>query len=772
MTKQSFPIIGMHCASCAQTIEKTLKKVPGVKNASVNFASEKATVEFEQPVDGKILEKAVTDVGYKLIVEYNGTAANEYENAKEYLSANPEQIIADQSDHHQLIKEAEIKILWKKFTVGTILSALVIFLSFPDYFAFMGQIMPHKYRLLLMFLFTIPIEFWAGAQFWKGAWIGVKKISANMNTLVVLGTGAAFIFSAIITFLEIGGWKLDVPAAVGLDVYYDVAAVVITLVILGKYLEAKAKGSASEAIKKLLKLKAKTAHILREGNQETEVPMEQVKIGNIIIVKPGEKIPVDGEIIEGASAVDESMVTGESMPVDKKTGDQIIGSTINKTGTFKFRATKIGKDTFVAQIIKLVEEAQGSKAPIQRLADKITGYFVPVVFGIALISFIVWMIWGPAPSLNTALVNAVAVLVVACPCALGLATPTSIMVGTGKGAEHGIIIRDAKALETAGKIKAIVLDKTGTLTKGEPSITDVVEIKKLKILTLAASLEKLSEHPIAKAIVNKAKEENINLEDVKNFHAIPGKGLEGEIIVDSQPQKLFLGNRALMEEKNINYSVIEADLEKLENAGKTVMIIANTEELLGIIAVADTVKESAANAVKKLKKLGIEVWMITGDNERTARAVGEKLDITNIMAQVLPHEKSEKVKEIQNQVKLVAMVGDGINDAPALTQADIGIAIGTGTDVAIESSDITLVSGNPEGIFHAIQLSRGTLANIKQNLFWAYIYNIILIPIAAGVLWPFTGTLLDPVLAGGAMAFSSVSVVLNSLRLKRLRFKL
>lgn len=781
--KQSFPIIGMHCASCAVIIESALKKVSGVKSASVNFASEKATIESESNLDLKALENAVVGVGYKLLIE------DKTDTVHKHTEHSSSEAIMGEHDHHRLLKQAEIGLLKKKFTVGVIFSALVILLSFPDYFPFIGQIMPNKFRFLLLLLFTIPVEFWVGAQFWKGTWSALKKFSANMGTLVAVGTGAAFIFSAVITLIELTNIQVK-SSAIKLDVYYDVAAVVTTLLILGKYLEAKAKGSASDAIKKLLKLQAKTAHILHKGKHEMEVPLEQVKIGDIVIVKPGEKIPVDGQIIQGSSAVDESMVTGESMPVDKKIGDLVIGATINKTGAFQFRAIKVGKDTFLAQIVKLVEEAQGSKAPIQRLVDIITGYFVPVVIGIALLSFIVWMIWGPSPALRFALVNAVAVLVVACPCALGLATPTSIMVGTGKGAEHGIIIRDAEALETAGKINTVVLDKTGTLTKGEPSVTDIIEnqnarptewsfgqakIKtqndnaKFKILTIAASLEKLSEHPIAKAVVEKAKQGKIELLEVKNFQAIPGKGLEGEIIVENQPQKLFAGNRSLMQEKNINISAIEKDIENLEDQGKTAMIVSGAQEPLGIIAVADTIKQTAKQTIQLLQNSGIQVWMITGDNDRTAKAVAKNLGITNIMAKVLPHEKSEKIKQLQEQGKLVAMVGDGINDAPALTQADLGIAIGTGTDIAIESSDITLVSGDPLGVYHAIKLSQKTLLNIKQNLFWASIYNIVLIPIAAGLLWPFWGILLNPILAGGAMAFSSVSVVLNALRLKRLK---
>ena len=781
MKKETYKIFGMHCASCALTIEKALKQVPGVKNASVNFASEKVTVEKENGAAFGMLEEAVKKHGYKLI-----NLAHQ-----EHRMDSPGVKNGEEHDHHRMLREAEIKLLWKKFIIGAILSALVVILSFPDYLSVESLAQAGSLRFFLLFILTVPIEFWVGSQFWRGAWYSAKNFRANMDTLVALGTGAAFMFSAFVTILEIGGFKFKIS---GLNVYYDVAAVVTTLVILGKYLEAKAKGSASEAIKKLLKLQAKTARVIHKGKHEMDVPIEEVKIGDIILVRPGEKIPVDGIITEGDSAIDESMATGESLPVDKKAGDEVIGATINKTGAFKFKATKIGKETFLAQIIKLVEEAQGSKAPIQRLADEITGYFVPVVLAIAIITFIVWFFFGPQPTLSFALINAVAVLVIACPCALGLATPTAIMIGTGKGAEHGIIIRDAEALELAGKINAVVLDKTGTLTKGEPAVTDILSLaedKDVEIMQIAASLEKLSEHPIAKAVVayaaslgkqsshpldtaiqKEAKESNTQIYEVKNFSANPGKGIEGDLFINGQYQKMFLGNISLIQDIGLSLPPkTENEIAALESEGKTLLFLADHEKVLGAIAVADTLKENAKEAISRLQDLGPEVWMITGDNERTAKAIGKKLGIENIMAKVLPHQKAEKIKELQSQNKKVAMVGDGINDAPALTQADVGIAIGTGTDIAIESGDITLISGNPIGIYGAIRLSRRTLRNIKQNLFWAYIYNIVLIPVAAGVLYPFLGILLNPILAGAAMAFSSLSVVFNSLRLKRIKFK-
>jgi Cu+-exporting ATPase len=768
MKKEQFPISGMHCASCAITIEKSIKKVPGVKSANVNFASEKATVEYEDSVSVSELEKAVERTGYKMLIEEK-SAPQTSEHA-EHLSTGA-MPAGGEHDHHKMLKEAEIASLKKKFTIGAILSAAVVVLSFPDYLPFIGEVMPASLRFFAMLALTLPIEFWVGAQFWRGAWAGAKNFTANMDTLVALGTGAAFFYSLIVTILAIGNWKLEIPGGARLDVYFDVAAVVTTLVLLGKFLEARAKGSASEAIKKLLKLQAKTAHVLHEGKHEMEMPIEQVKVGDIILVKPGEKIPVDGLIIEGNSAIDESMVTGESIPVDKREGDAVIGSTINKTGIFKFKATKVGRDTFLAQIIKMVEEAQGSKAPIQRLADAITAVFVPIVMVIAALAFVIGFIYGPEPAYVFALVNAVAVLVVACPCALGLATPTAIMVGTGLGAERGIIIRDAEALELAGKINIVVLDKTGTITRGEPVFTGVVPLNgfdEMRVLQYAASLDKNSEHPIAKAVVEEGKRRNLKFLETKNFRAVPGKGVVAELILDGKAEKVAVGNSALMRELGYSLENESGALEQLEGEGKTVIIVAS-EKPVGLIAVADTLKDGAREAVAGLYKMGLEVWMITGDNEKTARAIAEKVGIKNVMARVLPGDKAAKVKELQTKGKKVAMVGDGINDAPALTQADVGIAIGTGTDIAIESGDITIVSGDPTGTASAIRLSRRTLRNIKQNLFWAYIYNLVLIPVAAGALYPVWGILLNPILAGAAMAFSSLSVVLNSLRLKRIK---
>jgi len=751
--KETYPIAGMHCASCALSIEKDFKKTKGIQSANVNYAAERATIEYDQEqININKLKDIVKNRGYKLI-------APEIIN-KNYLKKEKETKMnhsnMEDMDHSKIIKKSELKILQTKFLIGAILSSLILILSFGAHIFNFDSLFSKSGRLLIILILTTPVVFWVGWQFWRGAWYGLKNFNANMDTLVAMGTGSAYFFSLVITIFSLIGKNTD------LGVYFDAAAVVTTLVLLGKVLEAKAKSSASDAIKKLLQLQAKTARVIING-VEKNITIEKVKVGDIILVKPGEKIPVDGVIIDGESAIDESMVTGESLPVDKKKNDEVIGSTINKTGTFKFKAIKVGKDTFLAHIVKLVEDAQGSKAPIQRFADSIVSIFVPIVLLIAFLSFIVWLIWGPAPSLAFALVNTVAVLVVACPCALGLATPTSIMVGTGIGAEHGIIIKSAESLEGAGKINAVVLDKTGTLTKGEPSVTDIIGDE--KTLEIATSLEQNSEHSLASAIINRGKKENIKILNVLKFKAIPGKGITGII---NKTSYLF-GNKKLMSENKIIIDKnIEEQIKKIESQGKTVMILAS-DKFIGAIAVADTLKETSIESIKSLQKIGLEVWMITGDNKRTAEAMAKKLGIKNVMSEVLPEEKQNKIKELQARGLKVAMVGDGINDAPALTQANIGIAIGTGTDIAIESGDITLASGDPKGVYNSILLSRKTLGNIKQNLFWAFIYNILLIPVAAGILWPIWGITLNPMLAGGAMAFSSVSVVLNALRLKKIK---
>jgi Cu+-exporting ATPase len=618
-------------------------------------------------------------------------------------------------------------------------------------------------NFFLQLLFQTPIQFWVGWQFYSGAWKSAKHKSADMNTLIAVGTSAAYAYSVLAMFFP----QLFSAQGLMATVYFDTAGAIIVLILLGRLLEARAKGQTSEAIKKLIGLQAKTARVIRNGKEE-DIPVEDVEIGDRVVVRPGEKVPVDGVVKEGHSAVDESMVTGESMPVEKHVGDEVIGATINKTGTFQFETAKVGKDTMLSQIIKMVEEAQGSKPPIARLADIIAGYFVPAVIGIAVVTFGLWYFLGPAPALTYAVLNFVAVLIIACPCALGLATPTSIMVGTGKGAESGVLIRGGEALETAHKLKAIVLDKTGTLTEGKPSVTDIAVFdgfKEDEILRYSASAEKGSEHPLGEAIVNRALEKNLPLTSPQEFNAIAGHGIEATI----EGNSVLMGNLKLMRDRDVTTGVFEKKADAYSRQGKTPMFVAVDQKPAGIVAVADILKENSKAAVEALHRMGIEVAMITGDNTRTAEAIAGQIGIDRVLAEVLPDGKADEVKKLQAEGKKVAMVGDGINDAPALAQADVGIAIGTGTDVAIESADITLISGDLKGVLTAIALSRATIRNIKQNLFWAFAYNTILIPVAAGVLFPFFGILLNPIFAAAAMGLSSVTVVSNALRLRRFR---
>jgi Cu+-exporting ATPase len=733
--KKTFTIKGMHCASCVAVIEQSLKQVPGVKNATVNLASEKATVSYDPAlVADEHLESAVKGAGYQALLKQE----------------------TEDEDSAKKTKQKELRSLRNKVVFSLVSGALIMWGSFPMLMETAPEFLRNFWIQLLL---ATPVQFWVGAAFYRATIPALKHRTANMDTLVAIGTTIAYVYSAFVTVF---------PAAVesaGIEPmpYFDVATIVIGLILLGRYFEAKAKMGTGEAIRKLMALQAKTARVVRDG-KEIDIPIEQVIVGDLVRVRPGEKIPVDGAVVDGNSSVDESMVTGESIPVEKTSGQTVVGATMNKTGTFTFRATKVGSDTMLARIIKLVEDAQGSKAPIQRVADLVSSYFVPIVLMLAVLTFLLWYLFGHAPVLTYAILNTIAVLIIACPCAMGLATPTAIMVGTGKGAEHGILIKDAESLELAHKIDTVVFDKTGTLTKGTPEVTDIVIIAgdRASALALSASIEKGSEHPLAEAIIKAAEAEKIELGKIESFKAISGKGVTGTLA----GEKILFGNRKLMEEANIPISEHEDKIVRLENEGKTVMILAKENELRALVAVSDTIKDTAKEGVALLQKLGIEAVMITGDNTRTAKAIGEKLGITNILAEVLPEGKEIEVRKLQALGKKVAMVGDGINDAPALAAADVGIAMGTGADVAMEAADITLINADIRSVSSAIQLSKATMRVIKQNLFWAFGYNVVLIPVAMGALYPFTHTLFNPILASLAMAFSSVSVVSNSLRLK------
>ncbi|MFH1779113.1 MAG: heavy metal translocating P-type ATPase [Candidatus Omnitrophota bacterium] len=731
MEKVTIPIEGISCSSCVAKIEHALKRQQGVITANVNFATKKATIEYNpSEINLAGLKKVIENIGYKPLEAEETTDVEEKIRAREYSN------------------------LKLKFTISAILTTFILIFSF------------RATSFIILFILTTPVQFWGGWQFFKATYVAAKHKTTDMNTLIAMGTFAAYFYSVVATFypefFTKGGFKVEV--------YYDTAAVIITLILLGRLLEEKAKGRTSEAIKKLIGLKPKTARVIRDGD-EIDVPIEEVKKGDLILVRPGEKIPVDGIIKEGSSFVDESMLTGESMPVEKNVGDEIIGATINKSGAFKFVATKVGKDTALAQIIKLVQDAQGSKAPIQRLADRISGFFVPIVITIAIATFIIWYLIGPQPQLTYALLNFVAVLIIACPCALGLATPTAIMVGTGKGAEYGVLIKGGEALEVVHKVDSVIFDKTGTLTKGKPAVTDIVVSEgssKDDVLLLAASVEKNSEHPLAEAIVNMARERNLKLEQPSQFNAIAGQGVRAKV----EDREVVLGNLKFMKDNNINVEGLGSKAEEFSNEGKTPIFLAVNDKAMGLFAVADTLKDKSKEAVDALHKMGLEVIMITGDNKRTAETIAKRLNLDETLAEVLPKDKANEIKKLQGQGKRVAMVGDGINDAPALAQADIGIAIGSGTDVAMESSDITLIKEDLRAVITAIQLSKRTMRTIKQNLFWAFFYNVAAIPIAAGVLYPFFGILLSPIFASFAMAFSSVSVVTNSLRLRNFHPKI
>ncbi|MFZ4632547.1 MAG: heavy metal translocating P-type ATPase [Patescibacteria group bacterium] len=736
---------GMHCSSCANLIECSLNKVPGVKKASVNFAAEKANVTYdENQVKTQDLIAAVSKAGYKA-----------------------ELVDAKDADYSRHKIEKETKDYAKKFWFSFVFSLPMLYFMLLDFFAIPGKAAVLPFVGIISLILTIPVQFIVGAGFYRGMWSSLKMKTFNMDSLVAIGTSTAFIYSLVnyINYIIATGSVIGIGGKIP-DLYFETAAYLITFVILGKWLEIKTKSKTGDAIKKLMGLQVKTARVIRDG-QTLDIAIDSVMLGDIVIVRPGEKVPIDGKITKGSSALDESMLTGESLPVEKKVGDIVIGATVNKTGSFEFEVTRVGSDTALAQIIRLIEDAQGSKAPIQGFADKISAVFVPVVIGIAIITFLIWYFLLGA-TLSFALMAFTSVIVIACPCALGLATPTSLMVGTGRGAEQGILIKGGEPLEAACHIKAIIFDKTGTLTKGKPEVTDIISFCDLssdKILQFSSSLEKQSEHPLAEAIYSYASNKSIKLEEVNNFSATIGQGVKGII----NGQKYYFGNRRLMTEV-LCHSIdkINNDLIKLEESGKTAMILATKEKILGAVAVADTVKATSAEAVSKLKKLGLTVYMITGDNERTARAIAAQVGIENVLSEVLPEDKANEVKKLQETGIKVAMVGDGINDAPALAQADLGIAMGSGTDVAMEAGGIVIMKNDLNDVVTAFQLSRETMAKIKQNMFFALFYNVIGIPIAARVFTNF-GIVLKPELAGLAMAFSSISVVSNSLLLRYFR---
>ncbi|MDV2686436.1 heavy metal translocating P-type ATPase [Alkalihalophilus lindianensis] len=731
--KTEFDISGMTCAACANRIEKRMNKLEGVSAANVNFALETLSVEYDdRVVKPNEMSEVIKKLGFSLI---------------------PKQETRETVDH----KEKEIDRQYGKFIFSAILTLPLLWTMVTHFeltaFLYMpGMFMNPWVQLAL----STPVQFIVGAQFYKGAYQALKNKSANMDVLVALGTSAAYFYSIYL------GWEWMRAGSQGMpELYFEAAAVIITLIVLGKLFEVRAKGRTSQAIQKLLGLQAKTARVIRDG-EEVELPVEEVMAGDTVVIKPGEKVPVDGEILEGRSALDESMITGESIPVDKSIGDPVIGATINKNGSIKVKATKVGKDTALSQIVKVVEEAQGSKADIQRMVDKVSGIFVPVVVVIAIATFLIWYFVVTPGDFRSALIPTISILVIACPCALGLATPTSIMAGSGRAAEMGLLFKGGEHLENTQVIQTVVLDKTGTVTKGQPELTNVSvsgRFDEKEVLYFVGSAEKNSEHPLAQAIVNGIKERGISLSDSSDFEAIPGYGIRA--IVDDK--EILAGTRKLMNQHSIHMENADSLMAELENEGKTAMLIAIEKEFAGVIAVADTVKETSKEAISRMLDLGLEVIMLTGDNERTAKAIAKQVGISNVIAEVIPEQKSAEIEKLQKQGKKVAMVGDGINDAPALAVADIGMAIGTGTDVAIEAADITLMRGDLNSVADAIHMSRKTMRNIKQNLFFAFIYNTAAIPIAAiGLLAPWV--------AGAAMAFSSVSVVLNALRLQKVKF--
>jgi P-type Cu+ transporter len=753
MENATLKLRGMSCASCARSVEAAIISVRGVNECIVNFGAEQATVKFDpRKTDLQTIQDAVDAAGY---------------------SAYPLQqqnVIAQEDDDEKRDRKRQERELIRKVVVSGILSAVIVIGSIPMMTGLHISFIPMwLHNPWLQLALTSPILFWCGLSFYVNAWKAFKRHTATMDTLVTLGTTTAYIYSLFPTFFP------DWFTSQGLkpDVYYEAAAVIVTLILLGRLLENRARSQTGEAIRKLIGLQAKTARLIRNG-QEVDVPIEEVQIADVILVRPGEKIPVDGVVIEGTSNIDEGMVTGESLPVKKQPGSEVIGATINKTGSFKFRATRVGSDTVLAQIVQLVQQAQGSKAPIQRLADSVTGWFVPVVIAIALLTFIIW--FNFMGNVTLALVTTVGVLIIACPCALGLATPTSVMVGTGKGAENGILIKGAESLELAHKIQTIVLDKTGTITQGKPTVTDFITVNgtsngnEIKLLQLAASVERQSEHPLAEAVVRYAQSQDVEtrqMASVMDFEAVAGSGVQGIV----SAHLVQIGTQRWMKELSIDTTALQQEKERLEYLGKTAIYIAVDGKIQGLMGIADAIKPTSIQAVRALQKLGLEVIMLTGDNRRTADTIAREVGIKRVLAEVRPDQKASTVQKLQSEGKIVAMVGDGINDAPALAQADVGMAIGTGTDIAIAASDITLISGDLQTIVTAIQLSRATIRNIRQNLFFAFIYNVAGIPIAAGILFPIFGWLLNPIIAGAAMAFSSVSVVTNALRLRNFKPK-
>jgi len=740
------PIDGMHCSSCVIRVELALRMTPGILSARANLGPNAVDIEYDpETVDFDAIRKAIASAGYRV-------AEPKIDPASETL------------DPAEAANEQEYRNLMRKFWFAAAISVPVMALSYPDLIPGLREWMPmgsgtRRIVWSLLGVLSLPVLVWAGSQFFIGMWDALKHRAANMHTLIAIGISAAYLYSVVAV-----AWPGLFPNMALAEVFWDVTDVVVALVVLGLALEIKAKGRTSQAIKKLIGLQAKIARVIRDG-KESDISVEEVVVGDVVVVRPGEKVPVDGEVISGSSALDESMITGESMPVEKQSGDEVIGGTLNKTGSFRFTATKVGKDTALATIIQMVKDAQGSKAPIQRVVDTVSGYFVPAVMILAVLAFVVWYVFGPEPRLIYATVVFVTTLIIACPCALGLATPTSLTVGIGKGAENGILIRSGDALQASEKLNTIILDKTGTITKGEPALTDVVTAPgydEPTVLRLTASLERGSEHPLGEAIVKGAITRNLTLSDAENFIAIPGHGVSGRI----DGHDVLFGNAKLMRDRNVTIDMLLGDWERLAGEGKTPMYVAIDGKAAGLIGVADTVKSDSKAAIAVLKSLGIEVVMLTGDNERTGRAIAREVGIDRVLAEVLPNDKAHEVQKLQLEGKSVGMVGDGVNDAPALAQADVGFAIGTGTDVAIEASDVTLIKGSLIGVVTATEISRATMRNVRQNLVGAFGYNSLGIPVAMGVLYPFIGLLLSPLIAAAAMAFSSVTVVTNANRLR------